>query len=132
MASRTPAREVTLLLEKWRSGHAEALDELLPLVYQELRRIAGRRLAQERDGHSLQTTALVHEAYLRLVDQQRAEWAHRAQFYGVAAQLMRRVYENRAEAEQVDVDQAQVTSDLKAVSTGLELWSFAGDRKLPV
>ena len=83
--------EVTVLLGQLRLGRKEALPELLPLVYRELRRLAGHYLRDERIGHTLQPTALVHEAYLRLVDQDPADWRSRAQFMGVAAQLMRRI-----------------------------------------
>jgi len=83
--------EVTVLLGQLRLGRKEALPELLPLVYRELRRLAGHYLRDERIGHTLQPTALVHEAYLRLVGQDRADWQNRAHFMGVAAQLMRRI-----------------------------------------
>jgi len=83
--------EVTALLGQLKLGRKEALPELLPLVYRELRRLAGHYLRDERIGHTLQPTALVHEAYLRLVGQDRADWQNRAQFMGVAAQLMRRI-----------------------------------------
>jgi len=73
------------------SGKSGAADELLPLVYQELRRIAGSYMRRERADHTLQATALVHEAYLQLVDQTRVDWKNRAHFFGVAAQLMRRI-----------------------------------------
>ena len=85
--------EVTALLHEIRSGESsngDALERLLPLVYDDLRRIAHRQLGGERDGHTVSTTALVHEAYLRLVDRH-AGWEDRAQFFGVAAQVMRRV-----------------------------------------
>ena len=72
----------------------------MPLVYDELRRLAGGYLRRERVGHTLQTTALVHEAYLRLVDQTRADWQNRAQFFGVAAQLMRRILVDHARTQQ--------------------------------
>jgi RNA polymerase sigma factor (TIGR02999 family) len=74
-----------------RSGRKEALDRLLPLVYDELRRLAGRYMRDERAGHTLQPTALVHEAFLRLAGEDRANWRNRAQFMGVAGQLMRRI-----------------------------------------
>lgn len=83
--------EITALLDEWSRGNARALDQLLPLVYQELRRIAKRQLRREREGHTLQPTALVHEAYLRLVDQRQVDWRCRAHFFGVAAQVMRRI-----------------------------------------
>jgi RNA polymerase sigma factor (TIGR02999 family) len=82
---------VTALLADWSRGNATALEQLLPLVYAELRRIAGRQLRRERIGHTLQPTALVHEVYLRLVDQRQADWQNRAHFFGVAAQIMRRI-----------------------------------------
>jgi RNA polymerase sigma factor (TIGR02999 family) len=85
------AKPVTALLRRWREGDSEALEKLLPLVYDELRRIAGRQLRRERPNHSLQATALVHEVYLKLVDQHSIEWQNRAQFFGVAAQLIRRI-----------------------------------------
>ena len=83
--------EVTLLLAEAKRGDKAALGRLIPLVYKELRRLAGHYLRDERIGHTLQPTALVHEAYLRLVGQDRADWQNRAQFMGVAAQLMRRI-----------------------------------------
>lgn len=82
---------VTELLQRWGQGDSTALEKLLPLVYNELRRIADRQLRRERPNHTLQPTALVHEVYLKLVDQNRIEWQNRAQFYAVAAQLIRRI-----------------------------------------
>lgn len=93
-----PARDVTRLLLDWRSGNKASLDEMMPLVYDELRRIARYYLDRERSDHTLQPTALVHEAYLRLVDQHSVNWKNRAQFLGVAAQMMRRILVNHAEA----------------------------------
>ena len=88
--------DVTLLLLAWSNGSREALNDLLPVVYQELRRIAARYFRHERPDHTLQPTGLVHEAYLRLIDQQRIRWQNRAQFFGVAAQLMRRILVDHA------------------------------------
>jgi len=85
------SKDVTELLADWTDGDQEALDKLIPLVYDELHRLASRQLRRERSDHTLQTTALVHEAYLRLVGQRNANWQNRAQFFGVAAQLMRRI-----------------------------------------
>lgn len=82
--------EVTKLLEELRLGGSDALDRLMPVVYNELRRIARNQMRGERPGHTLQPTALVHEAFFRLIEQNRASWQNRAQFFGVAAQLMRR------------------------------------------
>jgi len=93
------SRQVTQLLIAWRSGDADALPSLVPLVYRELRQIAARYLARERHGHLLQSTALVHEAFLKLCDQTRVNWQNRAHFYGVAAQLMRRILVDQARHE---------------------------------
>jgi RNA polymerase sigma-70 factor, ECF subfamily len=84
-------RSVTQLLLAWRDGEAEALEALTPVVYDELRRLARRALAGERSARTLQATALVHEAFIRLVDVRRVRWQNRAHFYAVAATLMRRV-----------------------------------------
>ena len=97
-----PTHEVTTLLMDWNKGQSEALDRLLPLVYDELRRIAGRYLRKERQDHTLQTTALVHEAYIRLIDQNQANWQNRAQFFGVAAQMMRRILVDHARGHTAD------------------------------
>jgi len=82
---------ITELLQRWQSGNREALDELMPLVYEELRAIAARHLARERPNRTLQTTALVNEAYVKLVDQRRVDWRNRAHFFAIAARLMRRI-----------------------------------------
>ena len=84
-------QEVTRLLQAWGQGDQAALDQLMPLVYQELHRLARHCMAGEQSGQSLQATALVHEAYLRLVDWRKVRWQNRAHFYGVSAQLMRRM-----------------------------------------
>jgi RNA polymerase sigma-70 factor, ECF subfamily len=91
-----PPHDVTALLADWSRGDRDALTELLPLVYAELRHIAARQLGRERTGHTLQPTALVHEVYLRLVDQRRVAWQDRAHFFGVAAQIMRRILVDHA------------------------------------
>jgi len=82
---------VTDLLVDWSNGDQEALSKLVPLVYDELHKLASRYLRRERPDHTLQTTALVHEAYLKLIDQRNAHWENRVQFFAVAAQLMRRI-----------------------------------------
>jgi RNA polymerase sigma factor (TIGR02999 family) len=91
-----PAGEVTQLLLRWRAGDEAALAALLPLVYEELRSLARRHLRHERGSHTLQRTALVHEAFLRIVDQQQVDWESRTQFYGIASQMMRRVLVDHA------------------------------------
>src|SRR6266403_4844136 len=82
---------VTQLLVDWGNGNQQALEELLPLIYNELRHLAHNFLYRERPGHTLQTTALVHEAYLKLIDQRDARWQNRAHFFAIAAQAMRRI-----------------------------------------
>src|SRR6266496_598240 len=91
-----PSESVTQLLVDWSKGDQKALDKLMPLVYSELRRLAGNYLRRERPGHTLQPTALVNEAYLKMVDQRNAKWQNRAQFYGIAAKLMRRILVDHA------------------------------------
>jgi RNA polymerase sigma factor (TIGR02999 family) len=88
---REPAGDITVVLAQMRAGQHAAVEQLLPLLYNELRRLAARYMQHERAGHTLQPTALVHEAYLRLTRQARANWQNRAQFMGVAGQLMRRI-----------------------------------------
>lgn len=83
--------EVTQLLKRWSGGDAAALEQLTPIVHAELHRIARRYMRRERQGHTLQTTALVNEAYVRLIDWKNAKWENRAHFFGVSAQLMRRI-----------------------------------------
>jgi RNA polymerase sigma factor (TIGR02999 family) len=90
------ARDITQLLVDWSQGDRTALDQLMPLVYEELRRLAHQHLRRERPGHTLSTTALVHETYLRLIDQRQVDWQNRAQFFALAAQLMRRILVNYA------------------------------------
>jgi len=87
----SPRGGVTQLLQAWSEGDRSALDRLTPIVYEELRRLARRYLRRERTGHSLQTTLLVNEAYVRLVDYKRMQWQNRAHFFAVSAQLMRRI-----------------------------------------
>jgi RNA polymerase sigma factor (TIGR02999 family) len=86
-----PPSEITQLLQKWRGGDREALDTLLPLVYQELRRLARHQLRKERAGHTLQSAALVHEAYVRLVGASLPWWESRTHFFAISAQLMRQI-----------------------------------------
>src|SRR5262244_2410378 len=94
-----PPNEITERLIAWGAGDRSALDQLLPIVYQDLRRMAGNYLRQENPGHTLQPTALVHEAWLRLIDQTRVNWRNRAQFFGVAAQMMRRILVDHAKTK---------------------------------
>jgi len=93
-----PAPEVTQLLRAWSAGDEQALAKLMPLVYEELHRLARRYMAGERSGHTLQTSALVNEAYLRLVNTKNVSWQNRAHFFAVSAQLMRRILVDFARA----------------------------------
>ncbi len=91
-----PPGEVTELLQRWNEGDADALETLLPIVYKELRRIADGYLRRESSGHTLQATALVHEAYMRIVKAQGLEWQNREQFFGISANLMRQILVDHA------------------------------------
>jgi RNA polymerase sigma-70 factor, ECF subfamily len=95
-----PAPDVTLLLNKLAAGDQKAASELVPLIYEELRRLAARHLSHERPDHTLQATALVHEAYVKLAAQKDAKWQNRAQFFGVASQAMRRILVDYARGKQ--------------------------------
>jgi RNA polymerase sigma-70 factor, ECF subfamily len=136
--------EVTERLIAWSAGDRAAFDHLLPIVYQELRRMAGAYLRQENPGHTLQPTALVHETWLRLIDQTRVNWQNRAQFFGVAAQMMRRILVDHAKAKHrekrggdavklslddvVNLSQERVT-DLLALNDALDDLSRIDGRK---
>jgi RNA polymerase sigma factor (TIGR02999 family) len=98
MESESSAHDVTLLLRAWGGGDKQALDRLAPMVYRELRRIAGRMMAAERPNHTLQATALVNEAYVRLVDTQQVSWQDRAHFFALCARAMREILIDHARA----------------------------------
>src|SRR5687768_6536776 len=112
--------EITQLLAAWRDGNQAALDELYPLVYDELHRLARRYMSRERKGHTLQTTALINEAYVRLVDQRNVHWANRSHFFAISAQIMRRILIDHARrhayakrgggAQQVSLDEAAIVT----------------------
>jgi RNA polymerase sigma factor (TIGR02999 family) len=115
-------QEVSRLLQAWRGGDLEARDQLLTVVYQELRRRAAAYLRRERPGDTLQPTALVHEVYLRLIKQDRAAWQNRAQFFGVAAHMMRRILVDRARARKMNKRSGQwtrITLDENVAQRGL-------------
>lgn len=95
METAEPAGMTRLLID-WSKGDERAVDELLPFVYQELRRLAAAYMSREREGHTLQPTALVHETYLKLIDQRQVDWKNRAHFFGLAAEIMRRILVNHA------------------------------------
>jgi len=116
-------KEISILLEDWSQGNSLARDQLMPLVYDELRRLARHYMAHERMGHSLQATALVNEAYLRLVDHRQVHWQGRAHFFALASQMMRRILVDYARrrryakrgggAQQVSLDEAMIVSSKK-------------------
>ncbi len=116
--------DVTQLLLAWREGDEGALDKLLPLVYEELHRLAARYMRRESPGHTLQTSALVNEAFIRLIDQQQVHWQNRAHFFGIAAQLMRRILLDHARSQarakrgggalRVSFDEAAIVSGQRA------------------
>jgi RNA polymerase sigma-70 factor (ECF subfamily) len=135
--------EVTELLQKWSGGDADALEELTPLIYAELHRIAKRYMSRERENHTLQTSALVNEAYMRLIDWKTAKWENRAHFFGVSAQLMRRILVdfarkrpkvNEQVAHQVSLEEAFIIStekdaDLVALDEALNELARFDERK---
>jgi RNA polymerase sigma factor (TIGR02999 family) len=139
--------EVTQLLVDWSNGNKAALDQLMPLVYKELRRLASQYLRRERHNHTLQSAALVNEAYLRLVDYSNLRWQDRAQFFGLAAQLMRRILIDHARshhyakrgggAQRVSLDEAAIlsqerASDLVALDDALTSLAAVDPRKSQV
>lgn len=144
MSATSGTAEVTQLLLAWRNGDATALERLIPLVQAELRRIARNHLRRERAGHTLQTSALVNEAYLRLIDAQQVAWQNRAHFFAISASLMRRVLVDMARerharkrggrAQQVLLDDAMLVArapgeDLLAVDEALQALAQFDERK---
>ncbi|MGE0130905.1 MAG: sigma-70 family RNA polymerase sigma factor [Blastocatellales bacterium] len=136
--------EITERLIAWSNGDGAALEALIPVVYQELRRMADRYLRLEDTGHTLQPTALVHEAWLRLIDQTRVDWRNRAQFFGVAAQMMRRILVDHArtkhrekrggDAVRLSLDDVinlsrERAADLLALDDALEALAAMDERK---
>jgi RNA polymerase sigma factor (TIGR02999 family) len=142
--AKTSSHEVTQLLIDWSNGNQAALDRLMPLVDRELHRLAHHYMRRENPGHTLQTTALVNEAYLRLVDQKHVHWKNRAHFFALAAQLMRRILVDRARsrryakrgggARKISFDETLVLSpergaDLIALDEALEKLAAIDERK---
>ncbi|HEX5000074.1 MAG TPA: sigma-70 family RNA polymerase sigma factor [Terriglobia bacterium] len=142
-----PSEEVTRLLQAWSGGDQAALERLAPLIYSELERLARRYMAREQEGHTLETGALLNEAFLRLVHWKTAQWQNRSHFYGLAAQIMRRVlvdharsrsYQKRGgKAHPVSLDEAVVvsperSSDLVALDEALERLTALDPRKSKV
>ena len=139
-----PTSEITGLLVDWSNGDQTALEKLLPLVEQELRRLAHSYMRRENPDHTLQTTALVNEAYLKLIDQKKTRWQNRAHFFGIAAQIMRRILLNYArdqhrekrggKAVQVSLSEASVVclekpEELIALDEALERLAAVDERK---
>lgn len=139
-------QEVTQLLQKWSDGDLDALEEITPVIYAELHRIAKRYMNRERDGHTLQATALVNEAYMRLIDWKTAKWENRAHFFGVSAQLMRRILVdfarkrpkvNEEVVRQVSLDEAfniseEKDADLVALDEALNELAKFDERKAKI
>lgn len=142
MAS-SSSHKITQLLIAWNNGHQSSLEQLVPLVHAELHRLAGRYMRQERAGHLLQTSALVNEAYIRLIDWKNVEWKNRAHFFGVSAQLMRRILVDFARqrprvagqtAPHVSLDEALTvgagrSDDLVALDDALTVLAQIDERK---
>ena len=141
------AEQVTKLLHAWRQGDEAAFNELVPIVHHELRRLARRYMFGERAGHTLQTTALVNEAYLRLVNSRRVNWQNRAHFFAISAQLMRRILVDSARAQRsrkrgagvskITLDEALIRPrekghDLVALDDALKLLAEIDPRKSQV
>jgi RNA polymerase sigma factor (TIGR02999 family) len=144
MTSSSSPEEVTELLVAWGDGNQAALEKLMPLVYEELRRLAHNYMRREHPGHTLQTTALVNEAYFRLVDQKRMRWQNRAHFFAISAQLMRRILIDHARshhyakrgggAHMVSLDEGAVVAqgqaaDLIALDDALRSLAAIDERK---
>ena len=142
-----PARgDVSRLLRAWSDGDQRALERLTPIVYDELHRLAQRHMKRERDGHSLQTTALVNEAYMRLVDYKRMQWQNRAHFFAVSSQLMRRILVEHARrhnlkrgaaVQRVSLEEAAVVGgdrarDLVALDDAMNALARLDPRKVQV
>ncbi|MEP6900190.1 MAG: sigma-70 family RNA polymerase sigma factor [Actinomycetota bacterium] len=147
MSETMNSSDITLVLKAWSSGKKESADELFPLVYDELKRQARIFLSRERSDHTLQPTALVHEAYLKLIDQNRVDWQNRAHFFGVAATLMRRILVDyarehaagkrggaaqRLSIDDVDISVEQYATDLLELNTALEKLAEIDERKATV
>ncbi len=146
MDGEAPSGDVSAILRAWSDGDQRALDQLTPIVYDELRRLARRYMRQERPGHSLQTSALVNEAYMRLVDYKRMQWQNRAHFFAVSAQLMRRILVDHARRRNlkrgggvphVSLDDAaivggEVSTDMVALNDALDALARLDPRKVRV
>ena len=107
--------EITRLLDQWRNGEAEAFDRVFPLVYDEMRRIARRQMAREARHHTLEPTALVHEAYLKLVDQRQANFESRAHFLAIASQMIRRILVDHVRARNAEKRDVALTISLQGI-----------------
>src|SRR6266568_4108939 len=140
----SPGNDVSGLLQAWGQGDAQALDKLIPVVYQELHRLARNYMNRERAGHSLQATALVNEAYIRLVDYKQMQWQDRAHFFAVSATLMRRILVERARRhnlkrgggiQHINLNEAALLKsipDLTALDDALNALSRVDQRKVQI
>jgi RNA polymerase sigma-70 factor, ECF subfamily len=147
LTDKTPQHEITQLLAEWSDGNQSALDELYPLVYEELHKLARRYMSRERKGHTLQTTALINEAYVRLVDQRNVHWANRSHFFAISAQIMRRILIDHARrhayakrgggAQQVSLEEVAVvareqSSDILRLDEALKILAKMDPRRCHV
>jgi RNA polymerase sigma factor (TIGR02999 family) len=145
--SESNPQELTVLLQKWSDGDSDALEELTPIIYEELHRIAKHYMSRERENHTLQPTALVNEAYMRLINWKSAKWENRAHFFGVSAQLMRRILvdfarkrpkiSNEEKARHVSLEEAltvstEKDSDLVALDEALNELARFDERKAKI
>lgn len=142
----SPRTEVTRLLRDWSSGRRAALDSLMPLVHRELHQLASSYMRRERPGHTLQVTALVNEAYLKLVDQTQADWKNRSHFFGIAAQCMRRILVDHARqrvaqkrggeqivvALEADMDVGDSSADVVAIDDALSGLASLDERQAKI
>lgn len=133
--SQTSTQDLTQMLLKLSEGNTQVVDDILPLIYDELRNLAGNYLRRERNDHTLQPTALVHEAYLKLIDQKQVKWQNRAHFFGIAANIMRRILvdyarQHKAEKRGGDAEKMPLEEEIVIVSSGKSAELLALDEAL--
>lgn len=133
--SQTSTQDLTQMLLKLSEGNTQVVDDILPLIYGELRNLAGNYLRRERSDHTLQPTALVHEAYLKLIDQKQVKWQNRAHFFGIAANIMRRILvdyarQHKAEKRGGDAEKMPLEEEIVIVASGKSAELLALDEAL--